>query len=114
MLSQFHRVSSFNYGADTDSHRLMLKQWWYLNRQNLLSDSFNRMMSLTGSGLKTEVKHLSNKIVAALLISNPCTLFINLEMCNLKINILKVHPIGMANLKNNNNNSQCSVAQWLA
>ena len=63
------------------------------------SDFPNWMMPLAGSGLKTEGDHLNIKIVAALLICNANTLISCLEMCDLIITKLKIHPAGMATLK---------------
>ena len=54
-----------------------LAQLVHLNRQDMCSDSSNRMKLLAGSGLKMEEKQLKIKIVAALLI---CTLLSYLEM----------------------------------
>ena len=48
--------------------RQMLKQLQYLSHQDLHSHLSNRLMSLAGSGLKTEEEHLNINIVAALLI----------------------------------------------
>ena len=64
--------------------------------QDMRSDSSNRMMLLAGSGLKTEEEQLKIKIVSALFICNACTLLTYLDMYNLIINILKIHPVGMA------------------
>ena len=56
----------------------------------IVLDSSNQIISLAGSGLKTEEEHLNIKTNAALLICNACTPLRYLEMCNMTINNLRL------------------------
>ena len=76
-----------------------LAQLVHLNRQDICSDSSNQMKLLAVSGLKTEEEDLKIEIFVALMICNASTLPSYLEMCNLIINKLKIHPIRMATKK---------------
>ena len=98
----FHRTYNLNnipfYDIDAQVHKTedwMLKQrsWSmvYMNRQDMCSDSPNRMMPLAGSGLKTEGDYLKIWKVAALLVVMPAYHLI-MEMYVLETNKLKTPP----------------------
>ena len=82
----------------SDDGKSKLVQLVYLNHQNMCTDSHNWMMPLAGSGLKTEGDRLNIKIVAALFVIMPAHYFY-VEICDLKKNILKMHPTRVPTLK---------------
>ena len=65
----------------------------------MVPDSYNRMMSLAGSGFKMEEDHLNIKIVKALLFIMPAHYFNYIEICVTKMVNLRFIPLGLQPLK---------------